>query len=486
MKKYIYKKALFVFRRDLRVDDNVGLHAACAQAQTVVPCFVIDPEQATKKNRYRSMNALQFMLESLSSLDEQLKKRKGRLYVLCGSPHVVIEKLIKQEAIDAVFFNRDYTPYSTKRDSAIKKVCDKHHVVCESFTDVVLYEPGVIAKDNGTPYTVFTPFFKKAVCRPVEQPRCLQQGHFFAGPLRGSQKLAALNKLLAQSNKNLAVHGGRDGALAILKHLEVFKNYAKEHDVPALAQTTMLSAHLKFGTCSIREALYAIKKTLGFGHPLIRQLYWREFFTHVAFHFPHVYGHSFRQSFARVLWANNQQMFKAWCDGKTGFPIVDAGMRQLNATGFMHNRVRMIVASFLAKDLHIDWRKGEHYFATKLVDYDPAVNNGNWQWAASTGADAQPYFRIFNPWLQQKKFDRNCDYIKQWVPELAKLTPKQIHAWFSYSGSHPSIRFADANHSGRTGALDQGIAYPRPIVDHAEEAAKAKKLYAASLKRNRD
>lgn len=219
----------------------------------------------------------------------------------------------------------------------------------------------------------------------------------------------------------------------------------------------MLSAHNKFGTCSIREVYYAIADTFSKEHTLIRELYWRDFFTHVAWNFPYVFGESFHKKFDKLKWSTNAKAFKAWCDGKTGFPVVDAAMRQLNSTGYMHNRARLIVSSFLTKDLHIDWRLGEKYFAQKLVDYDPAVNNGNWQWSASTGCDAQPYFRIFNPWLQQKKFDPICAYIKEWVPELKSVDTKIIHNWFDQA--------------------KQINGYPLPIVDHSVEAKIALSYY---------
>lgn len=213
----------------------------------------------------------------------------------------------------------------------------------------------------------------------------------------------------------------------ILNEIDRFSTYMKVRDFPAKAGTTKLSAHLKFGTVSIREVYYAIKNRFGADHPLIRQLYWRDFYTQIGYHFPRVFKRSFRSKYDKLDWNYNETAFHRWCEGLTGFPIVDAGMRELNRTGYMHNRVRMIVASFLIKDLHIDWRWGERYFAQKLVDYDPAVNNGNWQWAASTGCDPVPYFRIFNPWLQQRKFDPNCEYIKENVPELRSFPPSIIH-----------------------------------------------------------
>ena len=249
---------------------------------------------------------------------------------------------------------------------------------------------------------------------------------------------------------SLTVPPGRSGAMSILKRLGEYKNYGEERDLPELDATTHLSAHLKFGTCSVREAYYAIRKNL------IRQLYWRDFYTHIAWHFPHVFGHAFKRQYDELPWRNDRKAFNAWCRGRTGFPIVDAGMRQLNNSGFMHNRVRMITASFLIKDLHIDWRWGERYFATRLIDYDPCVNNGNWQWAASTGCDPQPWFRIFNPWRQQKKFDGNCAYIHRWVPELDNVPASRIHK---------------VNEGGKIPG------YPAPIVDHAARVKITKKLY---------
>ena len=260
-------------------------------------------------------------------------------------------------------------------------------------------------------------------------------------------------KLLSTYNENIFFHGGRRNGLTILKNIKEFKEYAQTRDIPAFP-TTGLSAHNKFGTLSIREVYYSIKDVLGASHPLIKQLYWRDFYTQIADHFPHVFGHNFLKKYKKLAWRNNTEHFKRWCTGTTGFPIVDAGMRQLNATGWMHNRARMIVASFLTKDLLIDWRWGEFYFAKQLADYDPAVNNGNWQWAASTGCDAQPYFRIFNPWIQQKNFDPQCTYIKQWVPELFDIPPKVIHTL----------------HKNTVSIKD----YPRPIVDHAEQVAYVK------------
>lgn len=267
------------------------------------------------------------------------------------------------------------------------------------------------------------------------------------------------------SNPELAVHGGRSAALAILKRLRGSRDYEKDRDYPSLAATTGLSAHLKFGTLSAREAHAAVASQLGSGHPLIRQLHWRDFFTMIGYYYPHVYGHPFCDEYQHMPWENDQGMFQAWCEGRTGFPFVDAGMRQLVRTGFMHNRTRMVAASVLVKDLHIDWLWGERFFARHLVDYDPAVNNGNWQWAASTGCDHQPYFRIFNPWLQQQKFDPAGDYIRRWVAELSDVP-------------------ADVLHRPGAAAESSRGAYPFPLIDHAVAAAWSKQAFKEASRRD--
>ncbi|MCM2325813.1 MAG: DNA photolyase family protein, partial [Candidatus Woesearchaeota archaeon] len=238
---------------------------------------------------------------------------------------------------------------------------------------------------------------------------------------------ASLDEVTYVKNPQLITHGGRKEGLKILSSLGRFAGYSEDRNYPSRELTTKLSPHNKFGTLSIRETYYEITRQLGEFSVLLNELYWRDFFTHIGYFFPHVFGHAFKNKYDNIKWKDDELKFKAWCEGKTGFPIVDAGMRELNSTGFMHNRVRMITASFLIKDLHIDWRKGEKYFATKLIDYDPCVNNGNWQWAASTGCDAQPYFRIFNPWLQQERYDYECRYIKRWLPELKDIGYKSIH-----------------------------------------------------------
>lgn len=453
-----YKKSLVIFRRDLRLHDNTALQEALEKSDIVIPVFIFDPRQITKKNIYKSTNAIQFMLESLTDLERQLKKQKATLYYFYGLPHQIVKELIEKEKIDAVFVNRDYTPFSINRDQRIKQLCLEHAVAFESLHDLLLHAPEKTLKTDGTPYNKFTPFWRKCSRLSVSEPVALPgNSNFYSGTLIGAQKSAQLfPKILSKKNKDIHQKGGRSQAQAILQKLEKFKDYPATRDFPTIA-TTNLSAHHKFGTISIRESYHAIKKTLSKNHELLKQLFWRDFFTQIAYFSTFVFGQPFQEKYKNLSWNSNKDDFDRWCKGQTGFPLVDAGMRQLNKTGFMHNRARMVVASFLVKDLHINWLWGEKYFAKKLIDYDPAVNNGNWQWCASTGADSQPYFRIFNPWLQQKKFDPQCKYIKKWVPELKKLKADEIHGWYS--------------------SKLEVARYPKPMVQHERESKKAKLLY---------
>ena len=389
--------------------------------------FIFTPEQITH-NPYRSDFCLQFMLESLEDLGEELEKKKGQLFFFFDSPDKVISKCIEKLQIDLVVVNKDYTPYSIRRDEKIENVCGDASVCFKSFDDLLLHAPERLLKQDGDPYTIFTPFYKNAKKLHVDPPKKNLHTNYAKIGREFAKESCSIKTILP--NRHEAQKGGRKEALKILKKLSGFSHYEIDRNYPFKEGTTHLSPHLKFGTVSAREAYYEVKKEFGPNAPLARSLYWRDFFTTICLHFPHVFSGAFHKKFDHLPWETDAAKFKLWCEGKTGFPIVDAGMRELNQTGYMHNRVRMIVSSFLVKDLHINWQKGEKYFATHLIDYDPAVNNGNWQWSASTGCDAQPYFRIFNPWAQQAKFDPDCEYIKKWVPELRDEDPKTIHQWY--------------------------------------------------------
>ncbi|WP_167848781.1 cryptochrome/photolyase family protein [Methanolobus halotolerans] len=448
-----FRRSLFIFRRDLRVEDNTGLREAIKSSDEVVPCFIFDPRLANPERENFNPNAFQFLLESLEDLRQQFEAKDGKLYLFSGLPKKIIGQLVVKLDIDAVFVNHDYTPFSRKRDGSIKEICEDFNTMFLQFHDCLLNEPGTVLTQKGKPYVVFSQFYREASKRPVPVPSTIPGSRFYTED-PGIDLTTYPDQLLPARNERLFASGGRTNALGMLEDISQFEDYDSQRDYPSVNGTTGLSAHNKLGTISIREFYYSVKDELGAGHTLIRELYWRDFFTHIAYHYPRVFRHAFREKFEKISWDYDQPGFGAWCSGNTGFPIVDAGMRELNTTGYMHNRVRMIVASFLVKDLHLDWRWGERYFASKLVDYDPCVNNGNWQWAASTGADSQPFFRIFNPWLQQRKYDRECEYIKKWIPELSELETKTIHA----------LEKAE---------LPDNVIYRQPMVEHGLERARS-------------
>lgn len=459
-----FNKSLHIFRRDLRVRDNTALISALKHSGQVIPCFILDNRQI-RNNPYASPNALEFLAGCLRDLDEQLRTAGGRLYFFAGLTEEILEQLIIDQKIEAVFCNRDYTPFARARDEKMAAICRNHGVDFHNPGDSLLIEPEQVYTGGGKPYTVFSAFYRKASLHPVQAPRKNTHANYSQSEIVGSHTAGIIDELLPYKNDRIIQRGGRSEALSQIKRITDLGEYESDRNIPSVNGTSLLSAHNKFGTLSIREVYHSVFENLGPAHGLIRELYWRDFFTHVAFHFPRVFGKSFHEQYDEIEWENDAQKFEAWCRGETGFPLVDAGMRQLNTTGWMHNRVRMVVASFLVKDLLIDWRWGEKYFAQRLVDYDPSVNNGNWQWAASTGCDAQPWFRIFNPWRQQEKFDPGCRYIKNWVPELDSTGPKTIHKLYL-----PDTRVAG---------------YPVPVIDHSEVSSVVKQIFAAASRRRK-
>ncbi len=446
-----FRTSLFLFRRDLRLEDNTGLIFALQSSKTVIPAFIFTPQQI-EHNPYRSDHCLKFMIESLDDLDNQLKKKRGKLYYFKGEPETVVERCISTLNIQALIVNRDYTPYSRQRDQKLEKVCKVHGIAFFSCDDALLHPPESTLKKDGKPYSIFTPYFRNASQHGILPPMHYHETHYFHGLIPFAEGPSVLSRIVPKHTIKNGLTGGRTEALKILKNLGSFSQYELLRDFPAEDYSTHLSPYLKFTVCSPREVYSAICHNLSEHHGLIRSLYWRDFFTAIAFFFPHVFQGSFHPKFDKLKWSDDPKAFQSWCNGSTGFPIVDAAMREMNETGLMHNRARMIAASFLIKDLHIDWRWGEKYFAQNLIDYDPSLNNGNWQWVAGTGCDAQPFFRIFNPWRQQKKFDPECLYIKKWIPELGVLPPKVIHSWYE-----------EKNHT----ACPQ---YPPPLVNHEKEA----------------
>ncbi|MBL8049332.1 MAG: deoxyribodipyrimidine photo-lyase [Chthonomonas sp.] len=428
--------ALFVFRRDLRLEDNTGLNHALTEHDRVIPVFCIDPRQV-EPHAYRSVFGLAFLRESLVELDESLKKVGSKLHVLVGVGEAEIPRLAQLVGAERVVVNRDYTPFARARDAEFDVV-----------DDALLTVPETSVKPDGLPYTVFTPFYKKNSLSEPPRPHPLVNQNLFS--VEGAFGIEKVVELMATPGVTPLDKPGRRAGLEILAGLGRLTEYNETRDVPAIEGTSRLSPHHKFGTVSIRESYWAAREQLPPSNRLITEFYWRDFMTCIGFHFPHVFEGNFNPMFDGVEWDDNPEWFEFWREGRTGFPIVDAGMRELAATGFMHNRTRMIVASFLTKDCHIHWREGERHFATLLTDYDPCVNNGSWQWAASTGCDAQPYFRIFNPWLQQVKFDPDAVYIRRWIPELEHVATADIH-----NPERSQMLFG----------------YPAPMLDHAHEKA---------------
>lgn len=464
MKKY--DTSIFIFRRDYRIEDNRGLIEALKNSERVIPIFILTPEQLDKKkNKYKSNNAVQFMITSLKELNNELHKHKSRLFYFYGVPDKVISKLLNNnKSIEAVYVNMDYSPYSIARDKKIKEVCDKHKskegetVQFNSIHDGLLQEIGKIKNKTGDFYSKFTPFYNTAKAHKVLEPETNNKSNYIGGQTKMEGEYKGKLEKFYKTNNQIWRVGGRIEGMKILNNLTKYSKYNKERN-DLNKETTNLSAYIKFGCVSIREVYYGIKKKLGMKNDLIKQLYWRDFYHNILYAYPHVVNGAMREKYNKIEWNNNYSQFDKWCEGKTGFPIVDAAMRSMNQTGFMHNRGRLIVSNFLIKILLIDWRWGEKYFSQKLLDIDIANNNGNWQWGASTGADSQPYFRIFNPWLQSEKFDPDASYIKQWIPELKDVSAKHIHQWHIYYKDYPKID------------------YPAPIVDYNEGKTQALKAY---------
>ena len=457
----MFENGLFIFRRDLRIVDNNGLHLIHNQCKNVYTVFIFTPEQVGKSNKYKSNNAVQFMIESLNTLSDAIHNKGGNLYCFYGENVSVISSLIDSLSINLVVFNQDYTPYALERDASIMQLCEKKGIEMETCSDYYLFEPGTITSGQDTPYKKFTPYYEKCLDRSVQKPEKIN-----SFKLRKTTKNLthhiSLEKAITQFttiNENIAVHGGREEALQLLKEaLKSQKKYGRTHNELA-ASTSQLSASIKFGCVSIREVYYAFKPNREF----IRQLIWREFYMNVLFSFPEALYGPEKPNYKKIHWHSNQNYLEHWKKGTTGFPVVDAGMRQLLETGYMHNRARLIVASFLVKTLLINWQEGEEFFAKRLTDYDPASNNGNWQWISGSGADSQPYFRIFNPWEQSKKLDPDCIYIKKWIPELNDVPNRDIHNWNTSYQQYKQIK------------------YNAPIVDYSKQKVIALKMYAAAF-----
>lgn len=399
---------LFWFRRDLRLFDNAGLFNSLKHEANVLPVFIFDTE-ILKKLPEKDLR-VQFIHETVAKLKKELQKKKCDFLIEHGSPVEVYKKLLDKYPIKAIYTNHDYEPYARTRDEKIAKLCAKNGVEFKTFKDQTIFEKSEIVTDQENPYTVFTPYKNKWL-------KALSPFYLKSYPVEKYEKNFA--KVKPTAMPSLKSLGFKEQDFKFSKSevsLNTVKNYAKTRDLPALDHgTSHLGLHLRFGTVSIRELTREAKK---YSDVWLSELAWRDFFMQILWHYPHVEKQSFRPQYDKIAWRKNKTEFDLWKNGQTGYPLVDAGMRELNATGYMHNRVRMVTASFLAKHLLHYWYEGERYFAEKLLDYDLAANNGNWQWAASTGCDAAPYFRIFNPASQIERFDPEFEYVKKWVPEF--------------------------------------------------------------------
>ena len=458
---------LFIFHRDFRLFDNTGLIKASRQCDKLYTCFIFTPEQVGKSNDYRSQNSIQFMIESLTELSSDISKQGGELMTFYGKQQVILRNLIQSLNINCVFFNKDYTPYAIERTNQTIGLCDKLLIECKTYSDYYLYEPGSIktgSSQSGNAYKKYTPFYNAAIDLQVEPPKRNKIFNLAKIPAYTSEYKISLKDAMnnfTKINENILVHGGRTHGKNKLKMaLREQVHYDDTRDF-FINRTTFLSAYIKFGCLSIREVYHFFKKAFGLKHGLIRELLWREFFAHVLYAYPNVVGNSYQKIYKNLNWSRNMLYFDKWKNGQTGFPIVDACMRELNTTGYMHNRGRMTVASFLIKTLMIDWRWGEKYFAQKLTDYDLASNNGNWQGISGTGVDMKPYFRDMNPWIQSEKFDKLAEYIKKWVPELNDVAPQDIHKWDEMCET-PKYK---------------NINYPKPIVNYHQQKIKMLEFY---------
>ena len=399
------KISLFWFRRDLRLHDNHGLYQALTQPESVLPIFIFDKD-ILEGLKDKADKRVAFIHKTLSDINNALKENGSSLYVLHDTPLEALDKLVKEFDITAVYTNHDYEPYAIKRDKVIEAFLKSKNISFHTFKDQVVFERAEVVKADGSPYTIFTPFSKI-----------------------WKEKYAADKKVRYPSEKNLSnFYKTKSHPFPPLKQLgfepvpldippstpdkNIIQHYDETRNLPYIDGTSRMSVHLRFGTVSVRELAAAASK---WNQQWLNELIWREFFMMILWHFPKVVTESFKSKYDRIPWRNNEAEFKKWCVGETGYPMVDAGMREMNETGLMHNRVRMVVASFLTKHLLIDWRWGEAYFAEKLLDYELSSNNGNWQWCAGCGCDAAPYFRIFNPTEQQKKFDPDMIYIRKWI-----------------------------------------------------------------------
>ena len=428
--------SIFWFRRDLRLRDNAGLYHALRSGNPVLPIFIFD-QHILSKLENKADKRVDFIHRTLAELKSQLQELGSDLLVFYGTPLDAYKKLITEHSVKTVFTNHDYEPYANDRDNSIAELLKENAIEVQTFKDQCIFEKNEVLKDDGDPYTVYSPYARKWKAKVND---------FYLNSYPTEKYFSNFLKFETDQFPSLEQMGFQKTDVDIPStdvELKIIKNYHETRDIPSVHGTSRLSVHLRFGTISIRELARTAQET---NEKYLNELIWRDFYMMILWHFPHAAESAFRPKYDAIEWEQNEQHFEAWCQGKTGYPIVDAGMRELNETGWMHNRVRMIVASFLTKHLLLDWRWGEAYFAKKLLDFELSSNNGGWQWAAGSGCDAAPYFRVFNPELQTKKFDSELKYIQKWVPEFQELT------------------------------------YPKPIVEHKFARERALERYKSALK----
>jgi deoxyribodipyrimidine photo-lyase len=496
---------IHIFRRDYRLDDNTTLIEACKTHELVIPIFIFTSKQIDKKqNIYRSDNCVQFLCESLQDLDNQIKhitNGKSQLYIFYDGKDgkdgnfTILENLIKKKKIPnlkTISFNMDYTKYSQERDSAIAKLCKENGIECLSLDDICLNPIGTVLNGSGKPYTKFTPFWRASASKEIRKTIKNNAKHYLESKSSLSQSLIQNNLITIDDvmkpngkygimgdviNDKLPEKGGRTNGLNILHKIKEWNDYNEERDFLKY-KTTHLSPFNKFGCVSIREVYWAMATKLGKKGEdgIIRQLFWRDFFYYLSHYHPEIYTErALNPKYRKLKWVENatsKANFIKWCEGRTGFPVVDACMRELNTTGYMHNRGRLITSNFLCRLLHVDWHKGEHYFATKLYDYDPAQNNFGWQVSGSntSGTTSRPLEQtIMNPWIQSAQFDKDGIYIKKWCPELANVDSRHLHKWNEYCNEYIK---KDSTKS---------IIYLEPIIDYKVEKANDLKMYRKYL-----
>ena len=467
-----YDSALHWFRRDLRDDDNAGLYHALASARRVHCAFVFDREILDRLPT-RADRRVEFIHASVAELRASLRAKGGELIVLHDAARAAIPALARRLGVDAVFANGDYEPEAIARDDAVRAALQADGRRLHLAKDHAVFEKDEVLTQAGKPYTVFTPYRNAWLAKLTPYYLKAYPVAAHSGRLAPAIEEHAMPSLAdigfeKAGLAELGIAAGPAGARALLADFATrISRYAGARDFPGVRGVSYLSVHNRFGTVSIRELAQLAAARKGEGAlTWLSELIWRDFYFQILWHYPDVVTRAFRTEYASLDWPGGEALFAAWREARTGFPLVDAAMRQLNATGYMHNRLRMVTASFLAKDLLVDWRRGERYFADKLIDFDLAANNGGWQWAASTGCDAQPYFRIFNPVAQSRKFDPRGAFIRRYVPELARLPDQSIHEPWTLSALEQ-----------RQAGCVIGRDYPAPVVDHAVQRAKALALY---------